>query len=140
MLKQEPNWQPLKMLPTLTAHIGEGIAQAEESLATLREGIEQPYRLDEALRLRSERAWTTTRNDLTELFIPQGERWAALDLGAMRRREVEAYQQLTTRHLDLVDQILAVNGELKQYTIEALMAKPDLEVGIEAVVRDLTTP
>ena len=139
MLKQEPNWQPLSRLPMLTAHIADGVAQAEEHLALLREGIEQPYRLDEATRARSVRAFTDTRSDLTDLFAPQGERWAAQNPGAMRRREVEAYQQLVARHLELVDQVLAAGEEMKAYTIEALIAKSDLEVGIEAVVRDLTS-
>ncbi len=37
-------------------------------------------------------------------------------------------------------EILALGEELKGSTIEALMAKSDLEVGIETVVRGLTRP
>jgi hypothetical protein len=44
------------------------------------------------------------------------------------------------RELELVDEILALGEELKGSTIEALMAKSDLEIGIETVVRGLTRP
>ena len=140
MLEQEPNWQPVSRLAELTAHIEEGVALAGEHLATLGESREQPYRLDDATLERCVRAFRNTRADLVELFIPQGERWARLDLGATRRKDVDRYQALVARELELVDEILALGEELKGSTIEALMAKSDLEVGIESVVRGLTRP
>jgi hypothetical protein len=140
LLKQEPNWQPISRLPMIIEHMESGVALAEEALASLTEGVEQPYRLDDATVQRAIAAWTNTRLDLTELFGPQGERWAQLDLGATRRKDVARYREHVARELELVDQILAVAEQLKGLTIEALMAKSDLEVGIEAVVRDLTGP
>jgi hypothetical protein len=140
MLSAEPNWQPISRLPQLTAIVEQGVTVAEEHLMSLREGIEQPYRLDDATVERSIRAFTDTRSDLIELFGPQGERWAAHDLGATRRKDVDRYRELVARDLELVDEILSTGEQLKAFTIEALMLKSDLEIGIEAVVRDLTNP
>lgn len=140
MLKQEPNWQPISRLAELTEHMQAGVAAAEEHLATLGESVDDPYRIDDALLARSRKAFTETKSDLVELFGPQGERWAALDLGATRRKDVAAYRALVARELELTDQILALCEQLKNSTIEALLRTSDLEIGIEAIVRDLTGP
>jgi hypothetical protein len=140
MLQQEPNWQPISRLAELTEHMQAGVEMAEEQLALLGESVDQPYRIDDALLARAKKAFTTTKSDLVELFGPQGERWAALGLGATRRKDVAAYQALVARELELVEQILALCEELKDSTIEALMRKSDLDIGIEATVRDLTGP
>lgn len=137
MLDREPNWQPISRLPQITAIVEGGIALAKEQLALMREGIEQPYRLDNATVERTIRVFTTTRNDLTELFGPQGERWASNGLGATRQKEVDHYRALVAQELGLVNDVLSTAEQLKDSTIEALLRKSDLEVGIEAAVRDL---
>jgi hypothetical protein len=140
ILKQEPNWQPISRLAQFISIAEQGVALAEEQLASLRAGIDQPYRLDNATGERAIRAFTDTRADLVELFGPQGDRWAALDLGATRRKDVARFRELVAQELALVDQTLSAAEELKGYTIEALMKWSDLEIGIEAVVHDLTNP
>jgi hypothetical protein len=129
----EPQWQPISRLPMLTAHIEQGVALAREHLATLQEARERPYLLDDATVARIARTFTQTRTDLTELYVEQGRRWQALDLGATRRKDVARYAELVDQELALVDQILALAEELKTGTIERTLAKSDLELGLEAL-------
>ena len=56
-----------------------------------------------------------------------------LELGATRRRDVERYVVLVAQELLLVEQILALAEELKSGTIERMLAKSDLELGLEAL-------
>ena len=78
------------------------------------------------------KTFTQTRTDL-ELYAEQGRRWQALELGATRRRDVERYVVLVAQELLLVEQILALAEELKSGTIERMLAKSDLELGLEAL-------
>jgi hypothetical protein len=68
-----------------------------------------------------------------ELYTEQGRRWQALDLGATRRTGVERYVALVAEELALVEQVLALADELKAWTIEAMLAKSDTQLGLEAL-------
>lgn len=129
----EPQWQPISRLAFLTAHIEEGVALATEHLATLEQARERPYVLDDATVAGVIRTFGKTRADLVGLYAEQGRRWQALDLGATRRRDVARYIGLVEENLDLVEQILTLAENLKGQTIERMMAKSDLEIGLEAL-------
>lgn len=129
----EPQWQPISKLAFLTAHIEQGIALAREHLALLGEA-RGAYRLSNADVAAIIRTWTQTRTDLVELYVEQGRRWQALDLGATRRKDVDRYVALVAEELALVEQTLALAEELKAWTIEALLAKSDEQVGLEALL------
>ncbi|GAA3152687.1 hypothetical protein GCM10010466_49610 [Planomonospora alba] len=77
--RQEPTWQPISMLATLTAHMEQGVIFAREHRATLTDGLQRPYALDDATVADAKRVFTQTAAD-NELFAEQGRRWAAEDL------------------------------------------------------------
>lgn len=131
----EPRWQPISQLPELTANIEQGIQLAAEHLATLQGAREHPYVLDDMTVARVTATFTQTRTDLVTLFAEQGRRWQALDLGATRRRDVDRFVDLVAAELDLVEQILTLAEELKAATTERMLAKSDLEIGLEALTR-----
>lgn len=133
MAHGEPQWQPISKLPFLTAHIEQGVSLAREHLALLGEA-RGAYRLSNADVADVIKTWTQTRTDLVELYTEQGRRWQALDLGATRRKEVARYVDLVAQELALVEQTLALADELKAWTIEALLAKSDEQVGLEALL------
>jgi hypothetical protein len=93
--------------------------------------------LDDATVARVSATFTQTRTDLVEMFAEQGRRWQGLDLGATRWRDVDRYVDLVAQELDLVEQILALAEELKAGTIERMLAKSDLELGLEALAEHL---
>lgn len=128
----EPQWQPISRLPFMLDHAASGVGLAREHLELL-EQARGAYRLNNADLARIVRTWTQTRTDLVELFAEQGRCWQALDLGATRRRDVERYVALVAEETELVERILALADELKAWTIEALMAKSDEQIGLEAL-------
>ncbi|MGJ6969668.1 hypothetical protein ACSDR0_48105 [Streptosporangium sp. G11] len=133
--QQEPTWQPISMLAMLTDHVQEGVAMAREQLATLEKGRSKPYVLDDATVARVKQVFTQTAED-NELFAEQGRRWAAMDLSAEQRRDVERYAALVEQMQTETTAILSLTDELAKQTIETVLAKSDLELGIEALLRD----
>jgi hypothetical protein len=127
-----PQWQPISRLPFMLDHMAGGVQLAREHLELL-EQARGAYRLSNADLAAIVRTWTQTRTDLVELFAEQGRRWQALDLGATRRRDVERFVALVAEETELTEQILALADELRAWTIEALMAKSDEQVGLEAL-------
>jgi hypothetical protein len=135
MSEQAPNWQPISMLAFLTDHIAGGIAMVAEQKATLERGLAKPYALDDATVARVKTVFSQTAAD-NEMFAEQGRRWAAQpDLTADQRRGVERYQELVEQITAETHAVLALADQLAGATIETLMAKSDLEVGIEAILR-----
>lgn len=131
MRDDEPTWQPLSALPMLTAHAAEGVELARQHFDTLRQA--GPYRLADAEVGRVIQTWTVTRDDLDRLFAEQGRRWQQQTRGTRHQRDVEHYCALVAEERALVEQLLALADELRTVTIERLLAKSDLEVGLEAV-------
>jgi hypothetical protein len=87
------------------------------------------------------RTFGRTREDLVRLWAEQARRWASLEgLGASRRRAVARFGELVERELALVEEILALAGRLEAGTIETVMAKSDLQLGLEALLGDHHPP
>ena len=129
---EEPDWQPISQLPMLTAHAEQGVALAREHLALLGRA-RGAYRLSDADVAGVTATWTRTRTDLVELFTEQGRRWQALDLDPGRRAAGDRYVALVAEELALVNEILALADELTAWTIEAMLAKSDTQLGREAI-------
>ena len=129
----EPQWQPISQLGFMTEHIQAGVQLSREHLELLTQAV-GAYRLSDADVAHIIRTWTQTREDILEVFAPQGQKWQALKLGATRVKDVNRYIELVAEELDLVEQVLALADELKAWTIEAMLAKSDEQLGLEALL------
>jgi len=69
-----------------------------------------------------------------ELYAEELRRWQAERLDSVQRREVERLSGQVERWWREVTAVLELADELKDNTIEALMRKSDLELGIEALL------
>jgi hypothetical protein len=78
--------------------------------------------------------YTEQRDDLW-LYEEQLRRWHAGTLTTAQRREVERLTGQLGRLRAVIDTTLALIHELKDGTIEQMMAKSDLEVGLEMLMR-----
>jgi hypothetical protein len=73
---------------------------------------------------------------LTEFqHLQQLRRWEALNLTTAQKKEVERLMGQMKRLHEVITAILALADELKGRTIEKVMAKSDLELGVEALLR-----
>jgi len=90
--------------------------------------------LDDYTVNRVKRVFTEQRNGLA-LFDEQLQRWLAEPLTDEQRREVERLVEQMRRIRENNANVLALADELSKGTIEKVMAKSDLELGIEALMK-----
>ena len=83
---------------------------------------------------RVKHAFTTQREDFW-VFEEQLRHWQALQLTAKPRAEVTRLQGQLARLRQINSDVLALAEELSKGTIEKQLAKSDVELGLEALLR-----
>ncbi|GAA0388715.1 hypothetical protein Acor_75410 [Acrocarpospora corrugata] len=116
--------------------VAEQLAANREQLATLGPARLAPRLLDDATVNRIKEVFGVQRDDMW-LWQETGRRWQAETLTPQQRTLVDRYEALVTEFAASNAEILALADELAAGTIETVMAKSDLELGIEAVLRGL---
>ncbi len=130
----KPQWQPIEALAMIAAHI-DGMLQADrEQYETLLEAKPKPHVLDDYTVNRVIAAFTTQRNDFG-FFDEQLQRWAALPLSGQQRREVERLVEQMRLLRENNEKVLTLARELSKGTIDKVMAKSDVELGLEMLIK-----
>ena len=118
----------------VAAHI-DGMLQADrEQYDTLLEAKPKPHVLDDFTINRVIAAFTTQRNDFS-LFDQQLQRWQARPLTDNQRREVERLVEQMRLLRENNEQVLTLARELSKGTIDKVMAKSDVELGLEMLMK-----
>jgi signal transduction histidine kinase len=94
---------------------------------------DRPQVLDDATVERSIKLHTEQR-DFLWVFAEQLARWRNEQPTDAQRRELDRLEEQLERLRAVLDDILALAKELKQGTIERVLAKSDLELGLEALL------
>jgi hypothetical protein len=135
----EPNWQPVSAVGALTAVVREQLDHTREQLQMMeqaRPSRPDPRILDDHTVSETLRVYGQMAEDYRDLFAEQGRRWQAITtLTATQRRQVDAFAALVDEHRQALAEILALTREISGNTIEKIMAKSDMELGLEALAR-----
>lgn len=131
---QQPQWQPISMLPTLGPHITGMLVAAEEQFANLQQARPKPYILDDFTVSRVIQVFGKQKKDLP-LFNEQLRQWRSGPLTENEWLEIERLTGQMTRLHEVIDAILSLADELKLGTIEKVMGKSDEELGLEVLLR-----
>jgi hypothetical protein len=110
------------------------LAEAEEQYATLQECRSRPYVLDNHTINRIIEVYSEQAADLW-IFEEQLSRWRKLKLTSSQRQDVDRLATRLPVIRELLTALLAFAEQLKGATIDAVLAKSDLELGIECVLR-----
>jgi hypothetical protein len=133
--EREQNWYPISSLGWFTAHIREGIAVTRHQLELLQPARARPYLLDDDTVARIIRVHHDQADDL-DLFQNQADKWkAAPGLADAQRAALAVYEALIAQLRQVNAEVLAVADGLSRGTIDTVLAKSDLELGIEALMR-----
>ena len=133
--EREQNWYPVSQVSWITAHIQEGSAVTAHQLELLQPALARPGLLDEATVARIIRVHQDQAGDLV-LFQNQADRWKATPrLTAAQQADVAGYEAAVAQLRQVNSDVLAAADQLARITIEAVLARSDLELGLEALLR-----
>ena len=134
---REQNWYPISKLGWFTSHIREGVEATSRQLELLQPARARPYLLDDATVARIIRVHRDQADDL-DLFQNQAGKWKATPgLTGAQRAGIAVYEALITQLRQVNAEVLAVADELSRGTIDTVLAKSDLELGVEALMRGM---
>jgi len=129
-----PHWQPITALPLIASLIDGELADGQEHHASLLAVRDRPYVLDDATVERSITLHTEQR-DFLGVFAEPLARWRNERPSDAQRRELDRLEGQLDRLRAVLSAILELAEELQQGTLERVLAKSDLELGIEALLR-----
>ena len=129
-MAEQPTWQPISRLPLIGSMIDGMLQDAEEHYQTLLQASPKPHVLDDYTVGRVFEVFGSQKNDLW-LFEEQLARWKMDKLSVGQRHEVDRLTEQVGRCRTVIDSILSLAEELKEGTIEKVLAKSDLELGLE---------
>jgi len=137
-MTETPQWQPIERLALVASHIDGMLESATEQYETLQLAKPKPFVLDNYTVGRVIDAFTTQQDDLW-LFDEQLRRWERGTLTTAQRQEVERLAGQVLQLHEVITAILRLADELKEGTIEKQLAKSDVELGIEALLKGWPT-
>lgn len=130
----EVQWQPLAMLPTFAFMLDDTVESTEDQLINLTQAHQRPASMDDATINHAERVYTEQREYLN-IYAQQFQRWQAERLTSAQRREITRLVGVVQRIIMVTDQILVLIVQIKPHTIDAIMRKSDVELGLETLMQ-----
>jgi hypothetical protein len=133
--EREQNWYPIGDVGWFTEHMREGITVTTGQLDLLQPALARPGRLDNATVADIIRVHQDQAGDLV-LFQNQADKWNATPgITEAQRAAVREFEEAISEVRRLNAEVLAAAERLKPVTIEALLARSDLELGMDALLR-----
>jgi hypothetical protein len=126
-------WQPISALPLIGSMIDDFLDEVEKQHANLHARRSKPHVLDDHTVGRVIKVYSAQAEDLW-LYEEQLSRWKSLNLTPPQRQEVDRLAAQIPTIRERIAAILALAEELKKGTIESVLAKSDLELGLEALL------
>jgi hypothetical protein len=134
MPSSEPvNWQPIRQLPLVASMIDGALSDTSEHLRTLSKARATPHVLDDATIDRVERVHGE-QLEFVDLYAEQIRRWWAEGPSAAQTRELHRLEEQNRRLREVTMDVLALARELREGTIDRIMAMSDLELGLRALL------
>jgi len=130
--KKKPKWQPISMLPTISNAIDGMLESAKEQYNTLMIAKEKPHVLDDDTVDRILKVFGE-QNDMLWVWEEQLSRWTKEASNANQRDEIERLKKQLQELVNTDKSIVSIAEYIKENTIEKVLAKDDLELGIEAM-------
>ena len=131
--KPQPNWQPIKNIPMIANLIDSQLTDAKEQYTTLLEARNKPHVLNDSIVQRTINVYTE-QLDFTQVFEKQLLKWEKEEyLTPIQQTEICRLQDQVKHSYKTLTDILALSEELEMGTIEKVMEKSDLELGIESL-------
>ncbi|MBU3154965.1 hypothetical protein LL037_08600 [Clostridium estertheticum] len=131
MEKQQQNWHPISMLPMMSTMISGQLEEAKNQYENLLKAQSKPYVLNDEI-VESVIKVFSEQLDFICLYENQISKWHNEGTLTTTLETNLSKSQVQLQELSkVITNILALAAELKNGTIEKVMGKSDLELGME---------
>jgi hypothetical protein len=127
---QTPNWQPISFLPQIAEMIDGMLESAQEVYGSLEQARTRPHVMDDFTLGRVREVHGTQLNDLW-LYQEQLSRWRGSSPTDRQRTEIERLTDQLSALRQVLTLCLALTDEMKDGTIDRILAKDDVELALE---------
>jgi hypothetical protein len=125
-------WHPLGMMGVIASLIDGMVDESADMAELLTPALAKPHVLDDHTIDRTERLYGE-RVHFIEIYSEQLRRWRNEHPDAKQRREIERLESQLSRARELNAQVLGMAAEIRKGTIDRIMEKSDLALGLEAL-------
>lgn len=135
--KPQPIWHSIESMPILAGLIDGELIEVKEQYSNLLKARNRPYVLNDAIVQRTINVFTE-QFDYIWVFEAQLLKWKEEEpLTPIQQKEVDRLQEKLKELSKSLTDLLALAEELKTGTIEKVMGKSDLELGLEYLKNSL---
>ncbi len=131
--KDPVNWQPIRQMPLIARMIDGALDDTREHLETLAEARVRPHVLDDATIDRVKQVHTE-QLQFVDIYAQQISRWRTEKPSADQTRELDRMEAQNGHLRTVTADVLTLARELRQGTIESMMALSDVEHGLQALL------
>ena len=128
------NWQPISEMPLIASMIDEALEDTRAHVKTLTEASARPHVMDDATVDRIDRVHVE-QMVFVDIYAEQIGRWRNERPSVRQTRELDRMEEQNRKLRDATTTVLALSRDLRKGTIERVMEKSDIELGLEAVLR-----
>jgi len=134
-----PNWQPISALAMVAFIVDEMLHETQEQYKNLLETRDKPHVLDDDIVHRVLSVYATQLDDAA-LFHEQLSRWKNGKMSSDQRQEVERLTSQVEKLQQICQDILSLAAELREGTINRILEKSDLQLGIDILTGKIKPP
>ena len=127
------NWQPISQMPLVASMIDGALSDTRDHLETLTKARDRPHVLDDAIIDRVERVHNE-QLAFVDIYAEQLRRWCTERPSAAQQQELERLEVQNQRLRQVTTDVLVLAAELRKSTIERIMERSDLELGLQALL------
>jgi hypothetical protein len=133
------NNQPISQMPLIASMIDTALDDTRERLVTLTEAKARPHVLDDATIDRVEKVHTE-QMEFVAIYTQQISRWRGEKPSAAQTRALDRMATQNQQLHDVTADVLALARELRNGTIERVLAMSDVELGLQWLLGNRPPP
>ncbi|MGI9284857.1 MAG: hypothetical protein ACR2P1_05680 [Pseudomonadales bacterium] len=139
MNEQQPQWQPISMLPVFTDMVDGMLASSVEQLSNMQLAVDKPNVLDDATLNRLIEQFDEQLRDHW-LFEEQFARWRKGNLSDEEERELDRLIMQSSKLKDTNEEILRIAHNMEHATIDKIMELDDAELALAVLSGKVKPP
>ncbi len=125
---EQPQWQPIGMLPMLADMLDQQLDEVQDVLDALREARSRPHVMDDATISRVIDSYSEQRDFILAIYPEQTTRWRRAATSASQRAEVERFEALYRQVAAAMEDAVTLARELVPGTIDKILGMGEGEL------------